>query len=466
MGWLALTKGAPPTQSDIDAQALRAQKTVQPFRPVQPLDRDILSSIDMAKVHGQLLPAWFISLQHSPHSIGRTEAEAAFRALRDEVGKDPNLGLLLGQLHESLMNGTYDFRGEVRALFKGWNEYLAQGGVPFRMEYRIDRTPHGPAIRVRCYRVVADVPVLDQHSTLHVLLLARQDRTNLIEGFLGQTSPDRGTALVMTDRIAEYAIDQLWPLFAPHDESSELALVTMVRKEARLALGESATGVLARSFAVHHALRAELSSLANRRGCGSGVLIERVPWDGLSERTLAMVNGVARKNDSRHCTRVTQRDADRVSSVSQQLREHAELESALATLGGWVARAVVAHESRHLADDESTQEAGGTNLCHGCPASFDDKTRAEVAAYLASFATAGVGYVALFQACGNDPERRGAHSVALDLLLPRLLAAGCTGPIPEDLRARAAALRAELIGRSDTVEVPKGLPASIPVPHG
>lgn len=465
-GWLVLTKGAQPTQSDIDTKALHVRKKAQPFRPAYPLDAVVLSTIDMARVHGQLLPTWIMSLQHHPYSIGRLDAERAFRSLHDEAGKDPNLGFLLNQLHEQLMAGTFDFYGELQALFKGWNDYLAQAGVPFRLEHHVERTQRGPVVHVRSYRIVAEVPVFDQLSNRRVLLLTRQDRTNLVEAFLGQTSAERGTALVITDRVAEYAIEQLWPLFAPHDSTREPELVDRVRSEAAQALGEPVAEILARTYAVHHTLKTAVSSLANRRGCGSGVVIERVPWDGLSDRTLAMVHRVARKNETRGCTRLTPRDAERVDTISQELRGHPELEMALGTLAGWLTRAVATHESRHLADNESLPEDRTKAPCRDCPAWFDYTTRAEVAAYLASFASVGIGYVALFQACGNDVDRRGAHSTALEYILPKLLTSGCEGPIPHDLYTRAATLRALLTGRSEAVELPASLPGVVPIPHG
>jgi hypothetical protein len=464
-GWLIFTKGAPPTQSDIDAQALRAPKTVQPFQPTHPIDPHILSTIDAAKVHRQLLPAWIISLQHNPHSIGRRNAEDAFGMLRDEAGKDPNLAGLLDRLHEKLMDGTYDFQGEIQALIKGWNGYLARGGVPFRIEYRIERTQRGPELRIRCYRVIADVPVSVAHSEQHVLLLARQDQTNLVEAFLGQTATDRGAALVITDRIAEFAIDRLWPLFEAHDETSELELLGKVRHEARLALDKSVAEPLTRSFSIHRALETELASLARRRGCGAGVLIERVPWNGLSDPALAMVNRVAQKNERRHCQRVTPTDADRIRAISQQLREHPDLAQALGSLAGWLAKAVVVHEARHLADETLAPEAGAVRLCPGCPESFDYRARAEVSAYLASFETVGVGYVALLQACGNEADGRGSSSTALGFLLPRLLVKGCAGPMPDDLYARAAATRVQLLGRDDSIGLPTDFPAAIPIPR-
>jgi hypothetical protein len=50
-------------------------------------------------------------------------------------------------------------------------------------------------------------------------------------------------------------------------------------------------------------------------------------------------------------------------------------------------------------------------------------------------------------------------------LLSKLLVDGCSGPIPDDLYARAAALRDHLFGRDGPVELPNGFPESVPVPR-
>jgi hypothetical protein len=466
-GWLVLTKGVVPTQSELDARALLAPKPPQPFRPIYPIDPRILSSIDMARVHGRLVPAWIVSLQHSPYSVGYWEAEEAFSTLRDEAGKDPNLGLLLDRLHEKVMDSVYDFRGEIHLLIKGWNEYMARAGVPFRLEYHMERTAHGPEIRMRSYRVVADVPVSGDRFPYHVLLLAREDRTNLVEAFFGQTSTDRDTALVMTDRIADYAIDRLWPLFDTKGETAELepALLEKVRREARLALGDSVVDPLSRNFSVHRALETEVAELGHRLGCGGSVIIERVPWDGLSDRALAMVNRVAQRNEKRGCSRLTVDDADRLGAISQELRGNEALEQALGRLAGWLVKAVAVHEARHLADERSAPEGTAAGPCRGCPKSLDYRIQSEISAYLASFATEGLGYVALLQACGADAHSQASHSVALQFLLPKLLVDGCDGAIPDDLYARAAALRAQLFGRDGSIELPQSFPGSVPVPR-
>jgi hypothetical protein len=464
--WLVFTKGVRPTRSDIDAQTLLEPKRPLPFRPPYPVDAAVLAGIDMAAVHGRLIPAWVISLEHSPHTLGHWDEERAFRALCAEAGKDPNLALLLDQLHDKLMDGAYEFGGEIRALVKGWNDVMTRGKVPFRLEYHIEKTAHGPEMRVRTYRAVADLTVTVEHAPYRVLFLSREDRTNLVEGFFGQTSTERDAALVVTDRIADYAIDRLWPLLDVDGElvpsDTDPALLAKVRGEARAALGDEMESRLARASSFYRALETELSSLPRRRGCGASVVVERVPWDGLSDRTLAMINGVARRNEERGCPRLTALDAERLSEMSQRLRGDPAFEEALRRLAAWLSRAVAIHEAQHLADDHATPE-GGAGPCRACPASMRYGVQSEVSAYLASFAAQGVGYVALYQACGVDARPEESHAAALAFLMPKLLPAGCDGPVPDDLYGRARALSRELFGRDEAVTLPDDFPVGLPV---
>jgi hypothetical protein len=119
---------------------------------------------------------------------------------------------------------------------------------------------------------------------------------------------------------------------------------------------------------------------------------------------------------------------------------------------------VVVHEARHLADD------GDPDLsCRGCPESMSYAVRAEVSAYLASFAAAGLGHVALVQACGVDLDRNEAHSAALSFLLPRLLPFGCDGPMPDGWYDSARALERQLFAREDVIAFPIGFPETLPL---
>ena len=461
-GWLIFTRGVTPTRSDIHARTLLEPKRPTPFVPPYPIDPAVMAKIDLAKVHRHLLPVWVMTLQKSPHTLGYWDRERAFRALREEAGRDPNLGVLLDRLQEWLLDGAYEFGGQIRELVKGWNEYMARAGAAYRIEYHIQKTAHGPELRVRTYRVIADVAVAIDRSAYRIRLLSREDRTNLVEGFLGQTSVERDAALVVTDRVIDFAIERLWPLFDADGEvmpsENDPGMVDRLREEARSVLGDAAIARLASSSALHREIETEIGKLRQRRGCGSTVVVPNVPWDGLSDRALGMIDSVAKKNGARRCQRLTASDAERLFEMSRRLRDDPELEQALGKLASWVARAVVAHEARHLADDRDRSLS-----CPGCPESMSYAVRAEVSAYLASFTAEGIGRVALMQACGVDPDRKEAHSAALAFLMPRLLPIGCGGPVPDGFYERARALERALFGREQPIVLPDSFPEALPL---
>ena len=106
----------------------------------------------------------------------------------------------------------------------------------------------------------------------------------------------------------------------------------------------------------------------------------------------------------------------------------------------WLSRAVSLHELRHVLDG---QRAGSGPLpCPICPASLDAPARAELSAYLASFAAPGVGVLALYQAAylrrafDESAEESAPHAAALAFALDALLSTRDGGP-PADLAVRA-----------------------------
>ncbi len=120
------------------------------------------------------------------------------------------------------------------------------------------------------------------------------------------------------------------------------------------------------------------------------------------------------------------------------------------TLVARVARGVAVHEARHVADDDAGEELTGPAMPR--------EALLELSAYLASFATPGIGYVCLLQACELEADRRTAHGMALTFLLPRIMPRGCAAGPPPDLHARAQALEGELLGRSERISLPAEFP--------
>lgn len=466
VGWFVCTKLARPTRSQMKAASVAQAGRPHPFQAVHAPDKAVLATISWERVHAELFPAWIVALQKRSATTGRKEADAAFAALRAEAGKDPNLQDLLDQLEEKVRD-VAAFGADIRTLLKGWNQYLAANHIAWRVEYRFEKTAAGTRLLAHTYRVLADVPVAVGQENERVLVVARGDRSRLIEPFFGQTSSDRDGAILVWDRVADYAIDRVWLMVGLGEDTAqppaETSLRQAVRAEAARSLPAETLAAIEQSAPVRKELLAVLAELKTRGGCGATVVVVPAAWNGLSETGQQMVRSVAEGNERRQCTKLTFADADRLIDLSRRLDRTPGLEASIARLASWVARAVAVHEARHLADDRRAGQWDRTPRCKTCPASMTPNERAEVSAYLASFSTEGLGNIALLQACGVDTWQHGANAAALSFVVPKLLPGGCQGEIPEDLHKRAQALDEELFDRREAVTVPSQFPDSLPI---
>ncbi|MBI5537572.1 MAG: hypothetical protein HY898_32920 [Deltaproteobacteria bacterium] len=463
--WWIGTRGVTPRQSDLDAIAVKAPRIPQPFQPTEVVSPAVLLGIDFAKVHRELFPAWIMAMQREPFTVGYPEAERTFFLLRAEAGKDPNLSALLTELNDKMMDNIPGFAADIHLLFKGWNDYLERNSLPWRIEHHIENTPKGPRVYALSYHVLGDLRIDTNGEPNRVLLLARADRTNLVESYFGQTAIEHEGALIVADRIAEYSTQQLWPMFGTHGPLTDLqrAFSSAVRQEARGVLPREVIDELGSAADLHDSLSDAVHALGARRGCGRTVVIEGVPWSGLSERALSMVRRAADRNSKGRCKRLTSTDAQFLETTSNRLAGDSALEQSLGQLAGWLARAVVVHEVRHVADERHAEAGARTPACARCPESLGPNERAELRAYLAAFGTEGLGYVSLMQACGTGGHGPGPSGAALSFALARLMPGGCDAAPPSDLYARAKQMEIELFGSSEPIELPATFPTTIPV---
>jgi hypothetical protein len=469
-GWLLVTKVMRPTRSELHAAQATELGHPRRYVPAHPADRAVLGSIDMDRVHSELLPVWIAAMQNHPYTSGRKHAEQAFIALRDAAGKDANLRDLLDQLHAKVMDGVSAFSGDIRELLQGWNRYLQDNSVPWRVEHFIDKTARGSILLTRSYYVLADTAVAVGGEPQHVMLVTRADRSSQTEAYFGHTVVDGDAAMVVTDRVADFAIQRVWPLLAADSRESGAGydpdLIEQLRREAAAALPSDTLRELERTAPVHAKIVQAVADLGQRTGCGKSIVVDPVPWNGLSARSQQMARAVAQDNEKRQCDRLTLEDAEALSEMSESLGTDSELRPALQRLTAWVARAVVVHEARHLADDHHAARWERTPRCRSCPSSMTPNERAEVSAYLASLSAEGLGSLALLQACGVDTSQRSANAGALSFILPTLAPAGCVASVPQDMQARARALDESLFGRSDVVAFGAEFPDSLPVTRG
>lgn len=463
MGWLSHALDR-PTQFDEDLAAATHPSKPEPWSPSYALDPAVVTSIDFEQVHGRLLPEWVISLQHDPYAIGRDREQRRFEALIAEAGKDPNLSSLLRRLRDRATAGVSVHALEITYLLNGWNDYMQQAGLPWHVAHDLVDTARGGRMYARCYRVQADVQVPVSGAAHNVRVLSRVDGTNVGELFFGQTSVEERRAMVVSDRVAEFALERLWPMMdAGSDQRlSEMdrAFAPSLRREARHVLAPATLETLERGAALRRQLIDRLADIAVRKACGRGIEVDNMPWDGLSPRGRAIVARAADHNERMRCGRLTQEDATFLLGTSDALSKDQRLRRALGQLGAWLARAVAVHEVRHLADGV----VAGDLSCDGCPPAVSARTKAEVSAYVASLATDGVGYLALYQACGVDLPAPHDSGGALRFVLGVVAPQGCDAAPPANLYAQARLLDWILFKRVQNIDMPETFPREIALP--
>jgi len=262
----------------------------------------------------------------------------------------------------------------------------------------------------------------------------------------------------MAERVAEFAIARIWPLFDPQSDERSSPLTQRVLADARTALGAEPVQVLAQSAALHRELESLLVSFRVRRGCGSWVEVLNVPWHGLALSSRQALHRAVMRNESKKCRKVTRADEQHALELSAALRNRPEVSDALSRLSAWVVRAVAAHEARHAAD------LRGPRDCASC-GELSYAQRSELSAYLAAMGSPGMSYLALYQACESGVHDGSANGIAVRMLESHLLPGGCQADPGADLTERARALEKELFGQATTIRVPESFPSRLPLPE-
>jgi hypothetical protein len=221
------------------------------YRPPFPLDRARLARLPLERALAELLPDLTLTAAHV--SAGRAQPASLERAgarLAEAVAGDPNLAQLVAELRTGLTappgsRARLALPDTVAAL----SGYLDAGGQPFHAEaFFLDggrrRTP--PPFHVTTYRVVTPLGVRVTGERYRARLLRRLDRTTVTELYLGHAESGRTGALVVLDRIVDYALQDLLPRMA---SGSRSPLATAALAEVQAALGPAAItalGALAR----------------------------------------------------------------------------------------------------------------------------------------------------------------------------------------------------------------------------
>ncbi len=389
---------------------------------VPPAERTV-QGIDLLDLHRERWPA--VVVARDPD--GRAAAAAAVAA---GVGGDDGLQTVARQLVDAL---DADPRTAADAA-EVWNAALGARGMRFALQAG-GRPPHA---YLKSYWLAAEPTVRagDRATTVRVGL--RVDRLNVVEGWLG-LAEDVGGAIVVVDRVRDFATDDLWPRLDPADPAP---LSVALRADLAARLPPAATALLAEGAAPRRGLLAAVDAVEGRRASCGSTFVLRVPWDGVED--LATLRAWADADDGASCPGVTHPEVDAIAAASRALRAAPGLPAALEALVGLAGRHVALHEAQHRLDHEDWG-FGVPPPCAGACAHLSPRAQVEASAYLAALASPEAT-VAWIQACEVLAAGQGGSAAdALDRL-GSALGTTCDAPPPADLADRARALAGAWFG--------------------
>jgi len=425
----------------------------------------------LERVHADLIPTWIIDQSRVAQTGDSAAAEASFTALTDALGAElPEGAELMGELRElvteedALTHRSDDILASVRT----WNEYMDRIEQPWWLDGNIMSTPASMFFYTKSYKILGDIEVSVDARDYRTRFVARVDRTNIRESFLGHTSPNQDGAIILADRLYDFTTRDLWPLMDPELDAGRdgrmKAYAERVRGEVLASISPEAAELLRQTASKRQAILDVIDEIRARRSCGSTFSITELPWNGLPSDKYELIEKYAHRDRFDKCPSIDTKEAKRLIANSEALKDLGpELESAVGELVAHAARGVSVHEARH-ADDHA--EANGFEEpleCAVCDEmNLPRASRAELSAYLASFAYEPTSYTALFQACAIIDEGNTPHAIAMRVFSMRFDEDICRGDAPpEGLKARAEALELEFFERSHPIALPEDFPTSL-----
>lgn len=366
------------------------------------------------------------------------DAREAKAALLSALEGDPELWPIGAEIIDLAMDAPARDAEALVALCDRWTETLHARGEPWILECNVMFTRSGAMFYTKSYEVLSDLTVTVSGEPSRARLIRRADRTNLVEQYLGHSGDLERGAMIVSDRIAESALE-LWASLDGADPWS-----APLHAELSRALSPEDLDALVKSAPVRRSLQDATDSINQRRPC-SNFAVNRVPALGYDRYDLEAFEQRGLR-DAGACPEVRREEATAILTASRALRDDDALPQALNALAAHLARAVMVHEARHQADERVGLPEALLNLHY-------EAVLKEARSYLASFAHPELGWTSVAQACQGAAGSGGPHDAALGWLRDEGLGELCQSPSAE-LPVIAARIEAELFGASSTVVVP------------
>ena len=401
------------------------------------------SGIDWLTVHRELLPGYILALN-------RGDAELAKAALQSAVASDPALVAAVDQMKSAADAQDFD---AISAAFRFWNGRMDALGVPW-----FASPAGGQSLYAKTYRTLWDGSATIGAVSPRIRLLTRVDRLNVVEGYLGAVSDPAEGALVVVDRVAEHAADDLWPLLDPESLDPMAGPVSV---EVKAWLTGDQFEVLAATAPDRARLIAAVRDI-RERAC-SRFVVNDIPARGFPEDDLAVFAETAWSERGQSCPSVKAAESAAIREASGALADADGLPEALDGLLAFSLRATAIHESRHLGDLLAFGDLEAVP-CPGCPEG-ESLGRGELSAYLSSFAAPDVASCAWVQACAATRRGWGSHAAAFGAIAGVLSHDPCDVAIPPGLPERAHELEIDWLMREDPVTLSAEFPRRVRWPN-
>lgn len=433
-------------------------------KPHTPASTDALT-----RVHTQLIPDWMILESRAKKPAFKKRAEKAHKAILTELKGDPGAQALLVRLRELVQDSDKlpERIDDIRGLIDQWNARMESQGQPWWLEASVMGQGGSLIFYTKSYRILSDVNLNLGKQKHRTRIVARADKTNIVESLLGHTKPGQEGSMILADRITEFALHKIWPLLIEADGQTptiEKNFGPLIRQQAQHTLSPAALKSLQETASSQRTLTRALDAIRERASCGSRFRIADPGIQGVPVKDFELLKKYAHRDRLSQCPGIKAEEVETIIEASDTLRGTTGLREASEELISMVSRGVAVHEARHDADHKSLGGFDEPLPCAPCEGKLSKRSRGELSAYLASFAVKSVAPTALFQACSINLKRNTPHAIAMRTLLPLLGMESCDAPVPQNVSRKAQDAEMDYFGRSQMIAIPDNYPARITLP--
>gem|GEM_PF-2067351 len=409
------------------------------------------------KVHAELLPQWALSVSNTPGMPGEAEAFDALKQGLDESRTDELQGIA-DALRDALRDPTVESAAPMIELLTDWNAALDREGAPYVVRGGVLRVGTRIQPFITGAHTLHDMPVAVGDASVRLRVIERIDGTNIRESVLGETHEVAEGALVLSDRVLEFALNRVWPLLDADAKAPRwgTTFAEDVREEVKRDLSPEAFEALRATAAKRQAAVEAVEAIQSRTHC-SNFVMKPLGWAGASGRSLKNLD---RFTNGGPCPGVLPLEYEAIRDFGTQAKGTKQLDEAVQALLAWSMRPIAMHEARHAADSAITGGVLDPVPCSAC-GDLSDRARIELSAYTAEFAWTDTPAMAAFQACLAVGQRRGSHRTAVEYLFEQV-DGDCIFGLPEQSEIRAFAKRA--FDRDAPIALPDTFPASVTLP--